>query len=637
MKKLNRIWFLFVLIFILFLTSCRKEPIQITYNLNGGVATGLVSTAKKDDKISLVIPTREGYKFDGWYTSYDFTTEAITDITVTDSLSLYAKWLKINTIIYDLNGGTLDNLIEEAVIGDIVYLNTPVREGYEFNGWFLDYNFDSNPIESLTIETEEDIYIVAGWTPVNYQINYHLDGGTNSEENPLEYSIENKNLILKEPLRDGYTFDGWYDNPEFNGNALTTISSFGNLDLYAKWVEGYPIVYELLGGEFSTEYPTRVYKNVELVVPSPIKENARFKGWFIDLSYTTTLEDAISNGISDSITLYAKWATTYKLDYEVRDGVMPTEYLTSYEPGLEETLPIPLKLGYEFKGWSDSETSDRRRYFNVPISYEEDLKLYAIWEKVYYTVDYVLGDYAFANKEQLFRAFFGDFYEYLINVREITSKLESNSIYDKEDFLEFCSAYTGGAAGMSQIGNLLGSYYLTIDTGGKLEDQVNKEGYIGYCLKNNMYIEFIYFIEDFFYYWRLEEGYTGGSSDPNNTGSDFLASAWASVIDTAKFFYYDPNANDDDPHKLPSYFFKEGYQVPGFYDRIPYMVDLGDVEFEYTYDWEKEILLPTTISKPGYEFVGWYLSSDFTGNPIIKIPTGIYNNVIVYAKFVEIE
>lgn len=635
MKQINRIWIIFSIALIFFITGCKDDSVHITYNLNGGIATDLVTEATQNEKLKLVVPTREGYEFDGWYKTYDFSGDALTEIIVDEQITLYAKWLKINNIIYDLNGGIQESLVKEAVVGDLVYFNKPVREGYEFTGWYLDYDFNSEPISFIKITKEEDIYVVAGWEVINYRIKYYLDGGVNNENNLLEYNVETKNLVLNDPLRIGYTFDGWYDNPEFSGEALTKISTLENINLYAKWTKGYLINYNLNGGQFDSEYPTRVYQDEELIVPSPYKEHARFKGWYVDSSYTKTLDEITNEEINSSITLYAKWAVAYNLEYVVRDGIMPEEYLTSYEPGLEEILPIPSKQGYEFKGWSDSETSDRRKYFSVPISYEEDLKLYAVWEKEYYSVDYVLGEYAFATKEQLFRAFFGDFYDYLINERDLAKRLEKSSIYTKEDFLAFCSTYTGGAAGMGAIGNLLGSYYLTIDTGGKLEDQVNKEGYIGYCLKNNMYVEFIYFIEDFFYYWRLEEGYTGGSGDPENTGSDFLASAWASVVDTAKFFYYDPNASDDDPHKLPSYFFREGYQVPGFYDRIPYMIELNDVVFEYVYDWEKEIILPTTMVKPGYTFVGWYLNEDFTGEKITKIPAGIYHDITIYAKFVE--
>lgn len=48
----------------------------------------------------------------------------------------------------------------------------------------------------------------------------------------------NKNLLLSVPslplpVKDGFTFAGWYDNAEFTGDALTRLSA--SAKLYAKW------------------------------------------------------------------------------------------------------------------------------------------------------------------------------------------------------------------------------------------------------------------------------------------------------------------------------------------------------------------------------------------------------------------
>ena len=137
----------------------------------------------------------------------------------------------------------------------------------------------------------------------------------------------------------------------------------------------------------------------------------------------------------------------------------------------------------------------------------------------------------------------------------------------------------------------------------------------------------MYFIQDFFYWWRLDEGYTNGPDDPEGTGSDFLASAWASVVDTAKFFYYDKDT-------LPSYFISKGH-IPAFYDRIPYIVNLGENTFIYTYDWVEGLNLPTSLTMDGYTFVGWFDNENFEGDALEYLPTNIYHNITLYAKFVK--
>lgn len=91
---------------------------------------------------------------------------------------------------------------------------------------------------------------------------------------------------------------------------------------------------------------------------------------------------------------------------------------TSYYLGEGKVLPIPTKNGYLFKGWSESPNHTIRVHFTIPISYEEDLDLTAVWEKQLYTINYVLGDEVFADKHQLFLAFFTDFYYYIVDYRQ---------------------------------------------------------------------------------------------------------------------------------------------------------------------------------------------------------------------------
>ena len=60
---------------------------------------------------------------------------------------------------------------------------------------------------------------------LTFAINYVLDGGTNSENNPNEYVPEKLPLLLENPTKSGYKFVGWYDNENFTGEAITEISA----------------------------------------------------------------------------------------------------------------------------------------------------------------------------------------------------------------------------------------------------------------------------------------------------------------------------------------------------------------------------------------------------------------------------
>lgn len=69
-----------------------------------------------------------------------------------------------------------------------------------------------------------------------YIINYVLNGGINHTGNPSAYMSDSDAITLHDPLREGYTFLGWYTDAAMT-KPITQITSAstGNLTLYAKW------------------------------------------------------------------------------------------------------------------------------------------------------------------------------------------------------------------------------------------------------------------------------------------------------------------------------------------------------------------------------------------------------------------
>jgi uncharacterized repeat protein (TIGR02543 family) len=108
------------------------------------------------------------------------------------------------------------------------------RDGYTFDGWYDSHN---NLVTNSTTVTGNET-LSARWTPVQYQITYVLNNG--SEQNQQEtYTIETDAFALPTPTRDGYNFNGWCDDEELTENCATnrTIQkgSTGNKTFYAKW------------------------------------------------------------------------------------------------------------------------------------------------------------------------------------------------------------------------------------------------------------------------------------------------------------------------------------------------------------------------------------------------------------------
>lgn len=71
----------------------------------------------------------------------------------------------------------------------------------------------------------------------NLSYNY-TNGGINNESNPDKF--EGKEIVLENPQRRGYEFEGWYQESTYN-NKVVSIPENTNADqtIYAKWKKFY--------------------------------------------------------------------------------------------------------------------------------------------------------------------------------------------------------------------------------------------------------------------------------------------------------------------------------------------------------------------------------------------------------------
>ena len=145
----------------------------------------------------------------------------------------------VYSISYELAGGTVatTNPDNYTIESETFTLINPTRTGYEFSGW-TGTGLDAASTNVTIVQgTTGNRSYTATWTPISYSISYNgVEGATFETPNPATYTIEDA-ITLNNPTKDGYTFAGWYDNAEFTGSAVTTIStgSTGAKTFYAKW------------------------------------------------------------------------------------------------------------------------------------------------------------------------------------------------------------------------------------------------------------------------------------------------------------------------------------------------------------------------------------------------------------------
>ena len=151
----------------------------------------------------------------------------------------------------------------------------------------------------------KDIVITEyAYTPVDYSIAYtNMYDATN--DNVTTYNIE-KSIILKDPVRKHYNFDGWY----LNGEKITEIpvGTTGNLTLSAQWT---PIQYTVTFSSCFGDVPDAITCKVGYLYLPQLNdmEDYYFYGWKLNGKY-------IKGGsvyVEGNITLVATWA---KKDYD---------------------------------------------------------------------------------------------------------------------------------------------------------------------------------------------------------------------------------------------------------------------------------------------------------------------------------
>ncbi|MBQ6020651.1 MAG: leucine-rich repeat protein [Clostridia bacterium] len=182
----------------------------------------------------LPTPTRKGSAFDGWFTDPLNGYAVSPDLVLHFDLTLYAHWSEIpkHTLSFDANGG---EGAPEAIVktdGEMIVLpdTIPTRSvtvtldpcggtvdpasvtlDAEFTSWNTDPDGGATTyLPSSEFDVNDDITLYAQW------------------ELPMAGA-------LPVPSRDGYTFDGWYNDPDGTHEiAEDTVLHF-DLTVYAVW------------------------------------------------------------------------------------------------------------------------------------------------------------------------------------------------------------------------------------------------------------------------------------------------------------------------------------------------------------------------------------------------------------------
>ncbi len=228
-----------------------KKTYRIMY-LADNQSQGAVTDQFKDHGESITLESagyfnRKGYVQTGWATVAEGAKVYEFGATYEENaaLTLYPTWEIVTyNITYVCEVCTESNpskprtyTINNTKNGNYsLYNPTFSSNEYEFVGWFWDQAYTqrtTNIPKGMVGDT-----VLYGKMLKKYTITYELNGGTKAN-NRTSYTKETETFTLQNATgRVGFTFDGWYTNEDFEGDAVTEIlkGSTGDKTFYAKWI-----------------------------------------------------------------------------------------------------------------------------------------------------------------------------------------------------------------------------------------------------------------------------------------------------------------------------------------------------------------------------------------------------------------
>ena len=303
--------------------------------------------AYENDPISAPTPpTKNGFTFLYWMQDiggapYVFDTMPNKNINL---LAIFERGtFNIN---YETNGGLAIPKSNFDFETNITALQTPVKSGHIFEGWYLDSSL-TQPFDSFTMPSH-DVTVYAEWSIASYTLTFITNGS-----NPISPITQAYNTVvtMPTPTRTGYTFDGFYSDLTLTSLLTITTMPAKDTTVYLKWsINTYTLTFDTNGG--SAISPITEAFDTVLTVSNPTKTGYTFEGFYKDILLTNSY--AITNMPAEDITLYAKWSI---LRFEIKimdsdDIVYQNEFnLDALLP--TDILPLPKgKIGHTFNGWS---------------------------------------------------------------------------------------------------------------------------------------------------------------------------------------------------------------------------------------------------------------------------------------------
>ena len=369
------------------------------------------------------------WTFSGWYDNEACKGERVSYVTYENidpnrkgyvtcgkdqNIDLYGKWTNDCTVTFladymwpargDLNADKQTELTYTVPYGSTlrkerISLPTPVpgeATYYFFKDWDLDNLFYTD-LEVLNMPVRSNLTFVAQWWPI---VTFDANGGAWSSGETMHYvKITDKVAAESTPVRNGYTFLGWYTAADGGVRANFEDTVYGPKTLYAHWAKNAAVTFRIVNGTWSggaaedKTVTVVLYPQADgtasgtldasyvpqIMLPAPGYENIA-GGW-------EQTPNTDPNGIIGDVTYVYRFGSTgggsssghstrYTLHYESNGGTAYKDERCS--SGTKVTLDkTPTRESYTFTGWYADKALTQKI---TSVTMNSDKTVYAGWE-----------------------------------------------------------------------------------------------------------------------------------------------------------------------------------------------------------------------------------------------------------------
>lgn len=385
-------------------------------------ATVIEGTPYKVETVDSV----DGWTFSGWYNSEGTSVTEVKYSSAGQNIDLYGKWTHdacTVTFYADYKGaerGYLNADPQTVSTYTVPYgstlqnagksLPTPVPGKDCENQWFFkewdrikdwdlgelsSYGIFYTDLEVLNMPVRSNLTFVAQWWPI---VTFDANGGAWSSGETMHYvKITDKVAAESTPVRNGYTFLGWYTDDGNRANFEDTVN--GPKTLYAHWAKNAAVTFRIVNGTWSGGAAED--KTVTVVLYPQADGTA---SGTLDASYVPQIMLPASgyeniaggweqtpntdpNGITGDVTYVYRFGSTgggsssghstrYTLHYESNGGTAYKDERCS--SGTKVTLDkTPTRESYTFTGWYADKALTQKI---TSVTMNSDKTVYAGWE-----------------------------------------------------------------------------------------------------------------------------------------------------------------------------------------------------------------------------------------------------------------